>query len=157
MQIPESLLPLLTSGVSLLLGSRDAALRPAALRLVGAVVSPDRSVVTAYLPDATAERTLANLHATKRAAVTFSRVIDCRGVQLKGPVLAIRPANAEERAEIDRYLPLFFRALEEVGLPWAVTSRLTSWPATAVEIAVEAFFDQTPGPTAGRELEEGRR
>ena len=157
MEIPESFLPLMTSGVSLLLGSRDAALRPATQRLAGALISPDRKLVTVYVPVATGERTLANLRAVPRAAVTFSRVIDCRSVQIKGPVLAIRPARDDERGELERYLPLFFRALEEVGMPYAVTSRLTTWPCTAVEVGVEEFFDQTPGPTAGRALDEGAR
>jgi hypothetical protein len=40
-------------------------------------------------------------------------------------------------------------ALDSVGLPRGISRTMSRWPSFAVDIAVEAIFEQTPGPRAG--------
>lgn len=156
MEIRSELVDFLTSGVSLLVGTRDPDNVPACVRAMGAIVAPDRRSLTVLLPVATADRTLANLRDNGRIAVTFSRIIDHRGVQIKGQCLAIRPATADEERVQRAYADAWFAALEEIGLPRATTARLAVTPGVAIEVRPETVFEQTPGPSAGRVLEQPR-
>ena len=152
MQIRHELVDFLTSGISLLVGTRDAALVPACLRATGVSIADDRTGLTVFVPQATGARTLANLRHNGRVAVTFSRVIDLKGVQIKGTCIAMRDATEVERRLQQRYLDAFCDALAEIGMPREVSSRLCSWPSVAVEVRAESIFEQTPGPAAGRAL-----
>src|SRR5690606_8802506 len=115
-------------------------------------VHPDRKTLTVYLPTPTGERTLANLRDNGRIALTFTRPIDHRSMQLKGKATAFRDATEDERPLLESYVEGWARHLEVVGLPRALGSRLTYWPATAVDVAIEASFHQTPGPAAGTRM-----
>jgi hypothetical protein len=144
----------LESGVSVLVGTRNEAYLPDAMRGMGARVGPAEDEVTVFLPTATAAVALANLAANGRIAVCFSRAIDHRSLQIKGEAREVRPAAAAERGWIDRYRRLLVAAWSLVGVPPRVTLRLGHWPATAVRIGVESWFEQTPGPGAGAPLGE---
>jgi hypothetical protein len=141
------------SGVSILVGTRDARLFPECLRGQGARVEKGRREVTVFLPVAVAERTVANLDDNGRVAVVFSRIEDHRTFQLKGRVVARRAGDEEDRAVVERYRCDFSRNLGVVGVPARIARRLTAWPCHAVRFRVEAVFRQTPGPGAGAPLD----
>jgi len=155
MQIRSELVEFLTSGVSLLVGTRDVRLVPACLRAMGVAIAADRTGLTVFVPKATGARTLANLRDNGRIAVTFSRVIDLKGVQIKGKCIGMRDATEAEHALQARYLDAFCGALEEIGMPRPISARFAFWPSVAVEVRAESLFEQTPGPSAGRALEGG--
>jgi len=142
----------LESGVSLLVGSRDARLVPESIRAVGARIESGAEEVTIFLPLAPAARTLANLRENGRIAVCFSRPDDHRSVQLKGRVVSVREADETDRLSIERYRQLLSMGLRAVGVPPRLTRRFAHWPATAVRFRVQAVFVQTPGPGAGAPL-----
>jgi hypothetical protein len=101
--------------------------------------------------------TVANLTARtppSRVALTASDVRTYRTVQLKGTCLAVEPATARDRDVHDRYRHEFAAAIRAVG---ATTPLEAVWPDTivAVVLAVDALFDQTPGPGAGRPVGAG--
>jgi hypothetical protein len=148
--LPEEHVTFVESGVSVLVGTRDAGMRPFGLRAMGAKVHADRKTLTVFIPDQTAERTLADLRDNGRIALTFTRPIDHRSMQLKGKAIAIRAATEDERPFLESYVEGWARHLVVVGLPRAIGSRLTYWPATAVDVIVEASYHQTPGPSAGK-------
>jgi hypothetical protein len=148
--LPEEHVTFVESGVSVLVGTRDAGMRPFGLRAMGAKVRADRKTLTVFIPDQTGERTLADLRDNGRTALTFTRPIDHRSMQLKGKAIAIRAATEDERPFLESYVEGWARHLEVVGLPRAIGSRLTYWPATAVDVIVEASYHQTPGPSAGK-------
>ncbi|MDB4935194.1 MAG: hypothetical protein JWP87_2166 [Labilithrix sp.] len=150
--ISDDLATFLESGISVVVGSRDAQRRPAAMRAAGAVVSADRRSVTVFLPDQNAARTLDNLRDNGRIAVTFSRPSDHRSIQVKGSCVELRPATEDERARRETYVAAFVDELATVGMARENTGRLTSWPSVAVRVEVEEVFDQTPGPAAGQKL-----
>jgi hypothetical protein len=141
------------SGVSILVATRDAALRPACARGAGASVRAPEGVVTVYLPTAVAARTLANVDDNGQIAVTFSRPLTHYSIQIKGICAGTRAGTDEDRAIQQRYRAAYTEQLHAVGLPRATAARLAWWPSVAIDIAVRDFFVQTPGPNAGRRLE----
>lgn len=153
--IPEDLVPFIESGVSILVGTRDAQSRPYAMRAVGVKVHDGRRTLTVYVPDGPGARALANLRDTQRIALTFTRPLDHRSIQVKGEVTAMRAAAGDERAFLESYLEAWGEHVELVGLPRALGSRLTYWPSTAVDVSIDAIFQQTPGPSAGARLVAG--
>jgi hypothetical protein len=150
--LTEELVEFIESGVSLLVGTRDASLRPECLRGVGAAVSADRKRLTVYLSSATAERTLSNLEQNGEIAVSFSRIIDHRTIQAKGKVVGIRPSGPDDRLIQERYLASFVEQVYLVGLPRTITRRLRISPSVAVDFEIREMFAQTPGPGAGRRI-----
>jgi hypothetical protein len=151
--LPADLAEFFESGVSILVATRDAALRPACIRGAGASVRAAEGVVTVYLPQATAARTLANVLDNGQIAVTFSRPLTHHSIQIKGTCGEPRASTEEDRALQQRYRAAYAEQLYAVGLPRATAGRLAWWPSVAIDIAVRDLFVQTPGPTAGRRLE----
>jgi hypothetical protein len=150
--LPEELCEFIESGVSILVGSRDAELRPAGVRGFGARVGNDRTTLTVHLPDVNSGRVIANVRENGLIAVTFSRPIDHRAIQVKGTAIAVRGSNDEDRRTQEQYRAAFMEQVYAVGMPRAVMRRVVYWPSTAVEFVVEGLFIQTPGPSAGKSL-----
>jgi hypothetical protein len=155
-RLSEELAEFIESGVSMLVGTRDAGLRPQVQRAVGAVVGADRESVTVFLTKAIAGKSIANLEDNGCLALTLSRPYDHRSLQLKGRVLGIRDATDAERPQQERWLAGFVENLYIVGLPRGMTRQLAVFPSIAVTMRVEDLFVQTPGPGAGRRFESGR-
>jgi hypothetical protein len=150
--IPEELAEVFESGVSILVGTRDAALVPEAARGVGAIVHPDRRRLTVFLPTEVAERTVANLRDNGMVAVAFSGILDHKTTQVKGRVTEIRPATEAERDVVVRYHAAFGEVLSLAGMARATVRTLNVWPSTAVTFEATDIFAQTPGPGAGERL-----
>src|SRR6185436_14322142 len=149
--ISTELAGFLESGISVLVGSRDARLMPEVARAFGARVVPGGNELVVYLPVATAARTLANARENGRLAVCFSAV-DHRSYQVKGRLLEVLDAGDEDRRRIETYRAGLAQHYGFVGMPPKLTYRIAHWPAHAVRMAVEAIFLQTPGPGAGGAL-----
>lgn len=154
--ISTELKEFLESGISLLVGSRDARLQPEVVRALGARIEEGGREVTAFVPDATAARTLANARDNGRLAVCFTAV-DHRSYQLKGSLIEVRAADEEDRRQIERYRAALAQHFGSVGLPPRLTLRIAHWPAHALRVAIEEVFIQTPGPGAGVALGVPRR
>ncbi len=154
--LTEELVDFVESGVSILVGTRNAELRPHGMRAMGATASPDRRRLTIFLPAATSTRTLANLEDNGAIAVTFSRPSDHQSIQLKGRFLGSRPATLEDRFAQERYRAAWFEQLHVCGVARSTSKRWAYWPSVAIEIEIDALFQQTPGPGAGDALGAAR-
>lgn len=150
--ISPDLAAFLESGVSVLVGTRDARLVSECQRALGAQVGPDAEHLTVFVPCAVGERIVADARQNGRIAVCFARVEDHQSIQLKGRAVEIRHATEAERARIDRYRNDFAAVLAAIGMPRALTLRMAHWPCWAIRVRVDASFVQTPGPGAGRPL-----
>ncbi|HEY6562475.1 MAG TPA: pyridoxamine 5'-phosphate oxidase family protein [Polyangiaceae bacterium] len=156
-RLPEDFVDFMESGVSVLVASRDEDLRPECMRAVGVSVAADRQSMTLFLSEVMAGRTLENLRDNGEIAVSFSRPIDHRSLQVKGRVTALRPAMEEDRSLQDRYLIAYVEQLYLVGLPRSLARRVRSWPSVAVSLQIADVFVQTPGPGAGRRVDQSGR
>lgn len=150
--IPDDLAELFEGGVSILVGTRDAARIPEATRGVGAIVHPDRRRLTIFIPVDVSELALKNLGENGLIAVGFSSILDHKTIQVKGTVENIRSATDPEREIVSRYHAAFSEVLYIIGLPRAVTRTLNTWPCHAVTFAATDIFLQTPGPNAGQRM-----
>jgi hypothetical protein len=150
--LTDDLIDFLQSGVSILVATRDAQLRPQCLRAMGATVDRARGIATLLLPEAVAEKTLAKLRDNGFIAITFSRPVDHRSIQLKGKCSGMRPCTDEERAMQERYRAAFAEQLQVVGLPRAISMQVRCTPSVAVDVTIAELFEQTPGPGAGRRI-----
>lgn len=155
--ITDELARFLATGMSVLVGTRDAGGRPAALRGAAGRASEDRRHVLLMVPAATAARTLANVRDNGRVAVTFSQPTTYRSIQVKGRAVDVHDTPPGERAFVEGYLAGYARELELVGIAETTTRRLTVWPAVTITMTIDALFDQAPGPAAGRPYEDTGR
>ena len=83
-------------------------------------------------------------------AVTAADVRTLRSVQVKGTLLGIEDATADDVERCRRHQEGFFGAVIEVdGTPHEVLERLVPVDLVAARLRVEDAYDQTPGPRAG--------
>lgn len=145
------------SGVTLLVGTRNADLRPTGRRAFGAKVDAALSRCTVFLPAFGAKIALANLEDNGQVAATFARPMDHRALQIKGQCLSVHETSEAERVTQDRYFAAFAESLHLLGQQEALLHRVRYFPSYAVTFTIDSMFEQTPGPGAGRGVDVGRR
>jgi hypothetical protein len=150
--IPDSIVHLLQTGVSVMVGTRDASHMPECTRAWGIRVAADRGVVTVVLSETFAGKTIENLRENGRIAVTCTRPTDHITCQLKGRVRSIKQATSADRDLSRRWHREFMAELTAIGVPSALGEAWIVEPTVAVEMAVTDVFDQTPGPGAGEKI-----
>lgn len=151
--LSEEVAAFASEGHSALVGTRDARHVPAVQRALAVRADAASGEVTVLLPVATEDGMLANLRDNGRIAVTLAAT-DHRSVQIKGRVLEIAAAGAEDRAHLERFRSEMAREWAEFGVPRRITLSLAHWPCHAVRFRAERVFVQTPGPGAGEPLRE---
>jgi Pyridoxamine 5'-phosphate oxidase len=145
----EVVLRQLEPGTSILVGTVDPSGWPSSCRGVALVVHPDHEGVTVYVPVATAAETVANIASNGQVAVVSSEIVSHVSIQLKGRARAVRVAGEDEAEAVHGHFDRLMDVLDSVGLPRRISRTVSIWPAFAVDLAVEAIFEQTPGPRAG--------
>lgn len=149
-RLTRDLVDFVESGVSVLVGTRDAQLRPEAARATGAKVAPGGEHVSVFLSESMTVRAREHLREVPLIAVAFSRPFDNLAVQLKGPVIEMRPSTEAEQKLQEHYLAAYSEVLYYVGLPRSLTRRFRLFPSVTVSFEITDVFEQTPGPQAGR-------
>lgn len=150
-EIDDALKEFLESGVSIIVATRDAQLRPEAVRATGLQVA-DRTHVRLVIPAATGARTFENLEANGEVAFVASDPATYRTVQLKGRSAGVAPLDDAGRADSRRWLDAFTEATLRFGLRPTQIRNLWLEDARQVRVEITAAFHQTPGPGAGRPL-----
>lgn len=150
--LTPAIVKLLETGVSVVVGTRDAALMPECTRAWGITLAPDRRSVTVYLTEAISRQTLRNLKDNGQIAVSCTRPTDHVACQLKGRVRTIRPATAREAERSRAWHREFVAELVAIGVPPELGEAWITEPALAVDIDVTDVFHQTPGPGTGERL-----
>lgn len=151
-RISDELAEFLSSGLSIVVATRDAALQPDGVAACAARVHEDRGCLTVWCYEEAAAEMLRNLRQHPEIAVDFDLPTSHRACQVKGLCTGSRPAREDERAEVERQLEAFGADLQKIGIPAAAFAGWKSWPCTALEIRVTELFEQTPGPGAGEPL-----
>lgn len=145
----DDVLRQLAPGRSVLVGTADASGWPSCCRGIAILVDEDHEGLTVYVPVATGAETVANLASNGRIAIVSSEPASHSTLQLKGRTRAVRVAADHEAPRIAAWFERFADVLDSVGLPRGVSRAMNRWPAFAIEVTVEAVFEQTPGPRAG--------
>jgi len=150
--IPDPIVELLETGVSVIVGTRDASLMPECTRAWGVRVGADRGTLKIFLSETIAGKTIDNLRENGMIAVSCTRPTDHITCQVKGRVRWIKPVTSAERGLSRRWHGEFMAELRAIGVPSELCDAWIAEPTIAVEIAVIEVFDQTPGPGAGRKV-----
>ncbi len=150
--IPDWIVTLLRTGVSVMVGTRDARLMPECTRAWGIRAAPDRGTVTILLAETFAGKTLDNLRENGMIAVTCTRPTDHLTCQLKGRVQTIKPVTSVEQKLSRRWHREFSAELKAIGVSSTLSEGWVVEPTIAVDVAVTDVFDQTPGPGAGKNV-----
>jgi len=142
-------------GVSVIVASRDAVLRPSLMRGVGSAISADGTQVTVYLRRSQSRQLLQDIAAGGGVAVVFSEPPTHRTLQLKAPGATVRPAGPDDRPLLRRYLASMQHELAQVGYGPDYAAAMLSAPledVVALQFTPLTAFDQTPGARAGAPL-----
>lgn len=150
--IPSSIVDLLQTGISVVVGTRDATLMPECTRAWGIRVGKDRRSVTIFLTETISRKTLQNLRDNGLVAISCTRPTDHVACQLKGRLRAIRPVNPRDREHSKQWHSEFLGELVAIGVPTSVGEAWITEPALAVDIDVTDVFHQTPGPGTGEKM-----
>ena len=142
----------LEPGMSIHVGTVDAGGAPSACRAIALSSENDLATITAYVPVATSQTTIANVATTHRMAIAANNPVDHWAIQLKGTTIGARLARNDEAELIETRLEQFADVLERIGVPRRLVRNVTRWPAFAIEMRVEHVFEQTPGPNAGSRI-----
>lgn len=132
--------------VAILVGTCDPAGLPEAVRGVAVMIAPDRTRATVLVPEAIAARTLANLRANPRLAVTTADLPTFGTVQLKGDVTAVRAATPDEQPLADRHRARFAREFAWAGAALLAARPVATAPCVALELSVTAIHTAAPDP-----------
>ncbi|EER59644.1 conserved hypothetical protein [Acidovorax delafieldii 2AN] len=150
---------MLAKGISAIVASRNAALRPSVMRAMGSHIRPDASLVTVFLRRSQSVQLLHDIESTGQIAVVFSEPFTHRTLQLKAPRARVRAAEPGDLPLLQDYRHSMQEEVGRVGYGPAYVAAMLSAPLddlVAVEFTPTAAFDQTPGPRAGRPVEPAR-
>ena len=153
--LPADFVAMMARGVSVIVGSRAAALRPSIMRAVGSRVEADGQDVTVYLARRQSRQLVQDLAATGQIAVVFSEPSTHRSVQLKASRVEMRNADEADAPVLAAYLRSMEHEIQQVGFGPPVTRAMLAHrleDVVAVRFTPEQAFEQTPGPRAGAAL-----
>ena len=154
---PE-LIDMVDRGVSVIVSSRDAALRPSLMRAVGSRISADGSEITVYLARSQSAQLLQDLASCGRIAVVFSSPSSHRSVQVKGSGINGRAADASDVPQLKRYLQAMEFEICSIGYRLEFLHAMLAFELedlVAISFTPAQAFDQTPGPKAGSQIVQG--
>jgi hypothetical protein len=140
--------------VSAFLGTADSLQVPDCTRIAGLAAIGGSRFRILIAPQA--RTALANAVPGARAAIVVTDITTYRSMQWKGRVVAA----GEERtpgdlALLHGHVEAFRARSQEVGITPSLVPRLFPVEVVPLTIEVDALYDQTPGPGAGRRLVAG--
>jgi hypothetical protein len=156
--ISAELKAFLESGVSVVLGTRDANLVPEITRAWGLLVSKDRKSIALCVPLATSQKTFDNLASNGQMTVCCSLPTSYKTVQLKGQCVKTTDPSRADLAAVERHRKAFGCLNKRIGIPHQRSETFwkreleTSPVLIKPRFVPEQIFDQTPGPDAGSHL-----
>ena len=156
--LPPDMVAFMAKGVSVIVGSRAADLRPSLMRALGSRIEDAGRTITVYLSRRQSRQLLQDLASTGQIAVVFSVPSTHRSVQVKASRVAMRPAGDADAAVLDAYLRSMEDEIQLVGFAPPLTRAMLAHSLddlVAVSFTPEQAFDQTPGPRAGTPLGGG--
>ena len=151
--LDRSLTEFLERGLAIHIGTRNAQMRPNGCRVTAVRVEEQGQHLVVYIPKAATPTVLEDLRDNGQAAVSLTRPIDDRAVQVKGVFVSVRDADPSEEAFVLGQWQALLKELDVMGLAALnSTSSWSMWPCIAITLRVNAVFSQTPGPEAGAVL-----
>lgn len=142
-------------GRSITVAAANHALRPSVAKAVGCAVEAGGAEVRLFVVGGKARALFADLEQSWRVAAVFSQPSTHRTLQIKGHVLAIEHPRPAEILLVQQQMEGFVADLRLIGYAREFPSTFLGFEREslrAIRVAIEAAFQQTPGPGAGRPL-----
>ncbi len=146
---------MIAKGVSAIVASCSADMRPSIMRAIGTHVSSDGQQLTVYLRRSQSACVLNDIADNGQLAVVFSEPATHRTLQLKGHALNVRPATLNDAPLLAAYRASMEIEVGRVGFGPVYVAAMLAGPiedVVAVAFQPTQAFDQTPGPKAGEAL-----
>lgn len=140
--------------VSAMLGTADGLHVADVTRIAGVLASDDQASMRVLVA---ANATVARANAAEpgdAVALLVTDITNYRSLQWKGTVVAWHEPTPGDLTLLDGHVERFLAAAPTVGLDATKARRCFPSDVVALEVAVNALFDQTPGPDAGRRIEQ---
>lgn len=154
-RLPDDFAAIIAKGVSCIVGSRDAQLRPSLMRAVGSRLGTNGQEITVFLSRPHARQLLQDIASTGHVAAVFSQPSTHRTIQLKATRAQLRNATAEDVPDMARCESSLDEELQAIGYQPGLAPLLLAHKLedlVAVIFVPEQAFDQTPGPQAGARI-----
>jgi hypothetical protein len=148
---PLLLVDLLETGVAIMVATRDAELRTHVTRGWGGCLDAETGHLSLALTDYPGSCVISDLEANGLIAVSLARPVNYQSMQVKGVVASISDCTTEERARVDAHVARFVEESVLVGGPRTI-ARIAGSEFIQVRVAIDHFYEQTPGPDSGAEL-----
>lgn len=158
-RLPDDFAAIIAKGVSCIVGSRDAHLRPSLMRAVGSRLGADGREITVFLSRPHARQLLQDIASTGHVAAVFSQPSTHRTIQLKATRAQMRNATAADMPDLVRCEASLDQELQAMGYEAGLAAVLLAHrfeDLVAVSFLPEQAYDQTPGPQAGARIGEAR-
>lgn len=158
-RLPDDFAAIIAKGVSCIVGSRDAQLRPSLMRAVGSRLSANGQEITVFLSRPHSRQLLLDIAATGHVAAVFSQPSTHRTIQLKATRAVLRNATPEDVPDMARCESSLDQELQAIGYEAGLAGVLLAHrleDLVAVTFVPEQAFDQTPGPQAGARIGAAR-
>lgn len=153
--LPADLIAMMDKGVSAIVASRDAAMRPSIMRAVGTHIDTQGREITVYVARSQSRQLIQDISSNGCVAVVFSKPSTHRSVQLKAGDARIRPATGADEPILQRYLRSMEQEIALVGHAPALTRAMLAHrldDVVAITFTPQQAYDQTPGPRAGQSM-----
>jgi hypothetical protein len=157
-QLDEEHAAFIQGGVSIVASSCSTQHVPSIGRIAGCRVAPDRRRITVFHAASQAAQVLADVRAGGRIAVVFSRPTTHRSFQLKSDDATARAPTADELAVVHHHTEAFAAEIALLGHPHEHACALLACAdedLVAIDFTPNAAFEQTPGPSAGKQIPLG--
>jgi hypothetical protein len=143
----------LAKTVAIQVATSGEGLAPQSVRGFGVEYDADAGVLSVLVCDAQATRLVAALRSSQFVALNLTDPVTFRGIQAKGPLVAIEEPSDEAARAAARYFEEFSNALASVGFKSAqVRGFFHHRSARWIRMRPAELFNQTPGPGAGAAL-----
>ena len=152
LSIDQELRSFLESGLALSVGTRSADHVPNARRGWGARVSEDGRSMDIFIDKSSCDEAVANLRDNGRVAVCFVDVSDLHSLQIKGRCVEVGEPGPDDWSWVDRHRAAFTESVGFIGFPPQTIRHLWSMQVIRIRFVIDEFYDQTPGPGAGKAI-----
>ena len=147
----DRLKELLAVGSAIMVASRDENNRPHLTRAWGGRIDPATGRLDLALTVSDDSRVIADLEANGAIAVNLVRPTNYLSMQITGVVEWIGDVSPSDQQRIDEHVERFVGEVVTVGMSPS-TRILAGSRHVAIRIAMQQFFEQTPGLKAGSTL-----
>lgn len=142
-----------TTGVSMVMSTRDENLWPDLCEVLGLHFNENASKAMLFVSEEHAAKCLSNIKNNGCIAISLSRPCTFQAAQLKGKVANVHAMTAEEKDKSLSWSQRFRKEIQLIGVPNEAAMGLRLKADMTIEVDIENIFIQTPGPQAGQKLE----